>query len=221
MRWRRIHLGRECFIRDAIKRGNKFLTTFCVIFMPYLVFRSTAHQLINVKSYKLTGVAYFYWIGELYLLNLTIYMHIRTQLVIIHKRFRIYKIEYWNSNLILKHLVTPLVVYWLDLISAVKNINECAFTYRYTLIWHAVYGKVINLIGILPKNYTSWIDIFRFILGINDIQYSWRYVLTEINCSTYIHIMSCFHFPGLLSYLMHLWKMSTDVIPNYNLFFVA
>lgn len=147
-------------------------------------------------------------------------MHIRTQLVIIHKRFRIYKIECWNSNLILKHLVTPLVVYWLDLISAVKNINECAFTYRYTLIWHAVYGKVINLIGILPilKNYTSWIDIFRFILGINDIRYSWRYALTEINCSTYIHIMSCIHFPGSL---MHLWKMSTDVIPNYNLFFVA
>lgn len=164
----------------------------------------------------LTGVAYLYWIGELYLLNLTIYMHIRTQLDIIHKRFRIYKIEYWNSNLILKHLVTPLVVYWLDLISAVKNINECAFTYRYTLIWHAVYG-------ILPilKNYTSWIVIFRFILGINDIQYSWRYVLTEINCSTYIHMMSCIHFPGLLSYFMHLWKMSTDVIPNYNLFFVA
>lgn len=151
-------------------------------------------------------------------MNLTIYMHIRTQLVIIRKRFRIYKIEYWNSNFILKHLV---VVYWLALISAVKNINECAFTYRYTLIWHAVYGKVINLIGILPKNYTSWIDIFRFILGINDIQYSWRYVLTEINCSTYIHMMSCFHFPGLLSYLMHLWNMSTDVIPNYNLFFVA
>lgn len=117
-------------------------------------------------------------------------MHIRTQLVIIRKRFRIYKIEYWNSNLILKHLVTPLVVYWLDLISAVKNINECAFTY--TLIWYAVYGKVINLIEILPKNYynTSWIDIFRFIFAINDIQYSWRYVLTEINCSTYIHIMS-------------------------------
>lgn len=135
MRWRRIHLGRECFIRDAIKRGNKFLTTFCVIFMPYLVFRSTAHQLINVKSYKLTGVAYLYWIGELHLLNLTIYMHIRTQLVIIHKRFRIYKIEYWNSNLILKHLVTPLVVYWLDLISAVKNINECAYINMARSLW--------------------------------------------------------------------------------------
>lgn len=72
--------------------------------------------------------------------------------------------------------------------------------YIYIDMVRSLWKGIINLIGILPKNYTSWIDIFRFILGINDIQYSWRYVLTEINCSTYIHIMSCFHFPGLLSY---------------------